>query len=116
MLRRCSALVLLSVISGLPITYAGEKEWMPLFTTGLGAFRGPHTDWQEVAEVGLDAKNPRKFEAKPGQGVFYNGPKGNARNLFTKNKFGDLEVHLEFNLPKGSNSHGQRQHWVVWAI
>lgn len=83
---------------------AGEKGWTDLLVKNLGAFKGPTTGWEEIADVTLDAKNPRRFTAKEGVGVFYNGPKGNARNLFTKEKFGDLEVHLEFNLPKGSNS------------
>ena len=33
-----------------------------------------------------------------------NGEKGNAADLYTKEKFGDVEVHLEFCIPKGSNS------------
>jgi hypothetical protein len=83
---------------------AGEKEEMDLLAEGLKAFKDPYGDWQEVANVNLDPTNPRKLEAKPGKGVWYNGPKGNARNLFTREKFGDVAVHLEFLVPKGSNS------------
>jgi hypothetical protein len=83
---------------------AGDKAWKDLLIKDLPAFEGPTTGWEEIEDVQLDAKNSRRFEAKEGKGAFYNGPKGNARNLFTKEKFGDLEVHLEFNVPKGSNS------------
>ena len=39
-----------------------------------------------------------------GQRHFYNGPKGRSNDLYTKEKYGDLEVHVEFLIPKGSNS------------
>ncbi|MFO0965821.1 MAG: DUF1080 domain-containing protein [Gemmataceae bacterium] len=84
--------------------HAGAKDWRDLLGKDLPAFKGPTTGWEQVADVVLDPRNPRKLEAKDGSGVFYNGPKGAARNLFTKDKFGDIEVHLEFNIPKGSNS------------
>jgi hypothetical protein len=75
-----------------------------LFAEGLTIFKTPTGDWQEVGGVALDPKNPRKLIAQPGKGVWYNGPKGRTNDLFTKQKFGDVQVHLEFNVPKGSNS------------
>lgn len=94
----------LLVLLLLPVSQAGEKEWTDLFAKGLEAFKAPPGDWLEIAEVDLDAKNQRKFQAKEGKGVWYNGPKGIARDLYTKEKFGAIEVRLEFNLCKGSNS------------
>src|SRR5207302_1282285 len=41
---------------------------------------------------------------QPGSGVLVNGPSGRTGNIVTKQKFGDIEVHLEFMIPKGSNS------------
>src|SRR5437764_1180946 len=82
----------------------GEKAWQDVFAKGLDAFKTPHGAWTEVAGVGLDEKNPKVFQAKEGKGVFYNGAKGKTSNLYTKDKYGDLEVHLEFMIPKGSNS------------
>ena len=70
----------------------------------LSAWKGPHGEWTEVADVELDPKNHKKFVAKEGKGVWYNGPKGRTANLYSKAKFADIEVHLEFNVPKGSNS------------
>lgn len=83
---------------------AGEPVWIDLTGKTLDAFKPPYGDWQEAADIEIDPKNPRKLTGKEGKGVWFNGPKGNARNLFTKEKFGDVELHLEFNLPKGSNS------------
>ncbi len=36
--------------------------------------------------------------------MIYNGPTGRAKNLISKESFGDVELHIEFNVPKGSNS------------
>ena len=66
----------------------------------LGA--AEHQVGDAVGDVELDAQNPRKLAGKEGKGVYLNG-KG-SKNLYTKQKFADVELHLEFNLPKGSNS------------
>jgi hypothetical protein len=52
----------------------------------------------------MDSKNPKRLTATPGKGILVNGPTGRTRNLLTKQQFGDIEVHLEFLIPKGSNS------------
>jgi hypothetical protein len=83
---------------------ASAQTKIELLADNLNAWKGKHGDWQEIGGVELDAKNPRRFHAKPGKGVWYNGPKGRTANLYTKQKFADLELHLEFNIPKGSNS------------
>jgi hypothetical protein len=85
-------------------TTRAQSEPLNLLTDKLPAWKEPHGDWQEVGGVEIDPKNPRKFVAREGKGVWYNGPKGNARNLFSKQKFADVEIHFEFNIPKGSNS------------
>jgi len=80
------------------------SDWQNVFEHGLDDFKTPHGDWTAVASVSLDEQNPRKLSAKPGNGVYYNGPKGRTNNLFTKKKYGDLEMHIEFLVPKGTNS------------
>ena len=70
----------------------------------LAAWKTPTGDWQEVSGVEIDPKNAKKFVAREGSGAWYNGPKGRTNNLYSKQKFADVEVHLEFNIPKGSNS------------
>jgi hypothetical protein len=77
---------------------------VPFMPGNLAAWKDPHGSWEEVADVGLDPKNAKKFVAKEGKGVWWNGAKGKTSNLFSKQKFADVEVHLEFNIPKGSNS------------
>ena len=75
-----------------------------LMPGNLAAWKAPHGDWIEVADVEIDPKNPKKLVGKEGKGAWWNGPKGRTTNLYSKQKFADIEVHLEFNIPKGSNS------------
>lgn len=96
--------VWLAGVLGCSAVLAQEPDWKPIFGPELAAFRNPQDGWQHVGDVALDSANPRKLTGLPGQGVWYNGIKGNARNLFTKDKFGDLEIALEFVMGKGSNS------------
>jgi hypothetical protein len=70
----------------------------------LDAFTGKTDSWKFAKSVSLDPANPKKFASEAGAGILFNGEKGTASDLYTKEKYGDLEVHLEFCIPKGSNS------------
>ncbi len=63
----------------------------------------PH-EWHTAKAVRLDANDSRYFEAEPGKGIFVNGKTGRTQNLVSLEKFGDVEVHVEFNLSHKSNS------------
>jgi len=52
----------------------------------------------------MDPANNRQLVARPGTGVLLNGPKGQTRNLLSKYEHGDVEAHVEFMVPTGSNS------------
>jgi hypothetical protein len=68
----------------------------------LDGWKQPHGAWEVGGDAVLDADNPRKLVAKPGKGAIVQA--GKAKNLFSKEAFGDIELHLEFMVPKGSNS------------
>jgi hypothetical protein len=61
-------------------------------------------DWQAAATVATNAANPKIFSVQPGEGVLVNGTNGHTANLRTEESFGDVEAHLEFTVPKDSNS------------
>jgi hypothetical protein len=82
-----------------------EEEWVELAgTNGLGAWKSPTGTWAVVGEVKPKTDNPKLLGAEDGMGVIYNGPLGRTRNLISKASYGDVELHVEFLIPKGSNS------------
>jgi hypothetical protein len=84
---------------------AQEKAFVELFKGDkLDAFNGKQDDWAFAKSVTLDEKNPKKLTFDAGSGILVNGVKGRAADLYSKEKFGDVEIHLEFNIAKGSNS------------
>jgi hypothetical protein len=105
-MQRCLliTLVFLGVIGGAGA--AENEKWTALAADQkLDAFKKPDEAWVFTEEVKLDATNPKKLAGKEGKGaIFFNGAKGRARDLVTKDEYGDCEVHLEFLIPKGSNS------------
>jgi hypothetical protein len=97
-------LLLTAAILPLPGAWADEG-WIDL--TGsrtFDAWKAPTGAWEFVAEVHVDPDQPRKLAAEPGTGILYNGPIGRTPNLVTRESYGDLEAHVEFLIPKGSNS------------
>ena len=78
------------------INLIGDKE--------LEAWDARADEWLIGGDAELDAANPKRLASKPGKGVILNGKKGNAHDLRTKQKFGPIEAHVEFLIPKGSNS------------
>ena len=106
-MRRFYCILLTSLLITVSASTAQEPAWTDLFANGLEAFKGPKLgDWDHAYEVGLDPANPKKLVAKQGRGalIWFNGAKGRTNDLYTKQKFGDVEVTLEFMMSKNSNS------------
>jgi hypothetical protein len=61
-------------------------------------------EWMAVGSLALDSNDPKRFALKEGTGILVNGRAGKTVNLITEREFGDLEAHIEFCVPKGSNS------------
>ncbi len=78
------------------ISLIGEQE--------LEAWRKPTGAWLAAGDAQLDPKDPTRLAPVPGKGVIINGPEGRTTNLLSKQPFGDIEVHMEFLIPRGSNS------------
>jgi len=73
------------------------KQWTGRGDKGTG-------DWIAAGAVSLDQSDPKKFMIEPGKSVLVNGTPGRTVDLMTTNEFGDIEAHIEFVVPKGSNS------------
>jgi hypothetical protein len=107
-LLRCACLILLSGLAPAALTSAVRADdtgWIDLTgAQNFDAWKPPTELWAFVGEVRLDPGNPRRLVASPGTGVLYNGSSGRTRNLVTKQNFRDVEAHVEFLIPRGSNS------------
>src|SRR4051794_15533366 len=88
------------------VNAADEKGWITLIGEGkeLDAWKSPSDKWGVGGGATLDPKNPRKLVAEEGKGILVNSPPGRLPDLITKELFTDLEAHVEFLIPKGSNS------------
>jgi Domain of Unknown Function (DUF1080) len=97
----CSFVLLATGVAG----GADESGWVDLIgEQGLDAWRRPTGDWIVGGDAAPQTEHPKLLAAKPGQGTLVNGTTGKTRNLLTTQKFGDVEAHFEFLVPKGSNS------------
>ncbi len=84
---------------------AGEDGWTTLGADdNFGAWRQPTGDWYVAGAAMLDPNNDKRLAGKPGAGVMINGKTGRTPSLVTKHAFGDVELHVEFMVARGSNS------------
>jgi hypothetical protein len=84
---------------------AADDGWTDLAVgKSFDAWKGKTDGWLLADSVALDEKNPKLLTAKAGEGVLVNGARGRAPDLLTRESYGDVELHLEFLIPKGSNS------------
>ena len=60
--------------------------------------------WKVVSSAKMDEKNPKRFSMTEGKGLLINGDQGHTENLFSAARHGDVQAHIEFMVPKGSNS------------
>jgi hypothetical protein len=70
------------------------------------AWQDDHQDWTVAGAAEPDPGKPRTLIARPGRGVLISSLEGHFefRNLTSRQWFDDLEVHVEFLIPKGSNA------------
>lgn len=86
----------------------GRPLWTELFNGrdlgGWKAMNPANNKWRTAARVTLDPKDETHFAIVPGSGILVNGQAGKTSNIYTILAHGDCEAHIEFNVPKGSNS------------
>jgi hypothetical protein len=99
-------LLLVTILSA-AIGSADEAKKIVLFgedTADMSAWRGKTGDWVIVGRAKMSTDDPKLIATSPGRGVAVNGPTGRTVNIQSKAEHGDVEAHVEFMVPKGSNS------------
>ena len=97
------------VSAGVLLLAGGCSQWTgtPLFNgRDLAGWKalGEQNAWVVASRVAVDPKDEKRFVITPGEGILVNGPDGRTCNICTEQTFGDCAVHIEFVVPKGSNS------------
>lgn len=103
---RLHLLAWLSLLAGaFPLAAPQAAETTPERSLAtLASFRPPTGEWMPVSQVALDPGTPSKLLWQSGEGVLLNGAAGKTADLLTRDEYGDVTVHVEFCIPKGSNS------------
>ena len=84
---------------------ADEPGWIELAgPKGLEAWKAPTADWMVAGSVKIHPDNAKLLSVQPGKDLIVNGEKGRTTNLLSKQNFADVEAHVEFLIPKGSNA------------
>ncbi len=96
--------------SALAAAPAANDGWIVL-SDDLTAFQPPTGKWYIAGGARMNPKFERRLVGEPGRGTLINGKIGVTDNLITRQQWGDVEVSLEFMIPRGSNS-GVKLHGV----
>lgn len=82
-----------------------QSKWISLIDgEALEAWRQPTGEWVTVGTALLSPKDPRELTTTPGRGVLVNGLKGKSPDILSRMEHKDIELHVEFMVPQGSNS------------
>lgn len=89
--------------------YLSEPGWTSLLNgkdlAGWHAQNGKPLEWFTTAAVRWDRYGPTRLAGEPApSGSMMNSAQGKTSNIVTDQKFGDVELYLEFMVAKGSNS------------
>jgi sugar phosphate isomerase/epimerase len=96
--------LLFAAVACLLLVADAGAERVMLTGEDLSTWRGSTGQWQVAGDVFLNPANERLLSVKPGTGAIVNGPTGKTSHLLSKAEFGDVKAHIEFMVPKESNS------------
>lgn len=87
------------------IAVGQEYPFTPFSLADLSNFKNPSANWQIVGDVHADRNQKDVMKATAGTGVLVNLPSDKAKDdIFGTWEHGDIEMELEFMMPKSSNS------------
>jgi len=96
-------LFLFSAFLALPTAGFAESPPAPLVLVALDAWNDTGA-WAKAGEVQGSTQEKKWKSVTPGDAVLYNGAEGKTTNMVSKGDHGDVEMEVEFMIPKSSNS------------
>ncbi|MCX5768692.1 MAG: DUF1080 domain-containing protein [Candidatus Hydrogenedentes bacterium] len=102
--RAMIPLSVLAVVITLLAASAQSQGQISLIGADFSTWRPEIGTWFAGGGAKLDPADDKLLKTEPGTGVIINGPDGKTKHLLSKDEFGDVEAHIEFMVPKGSNS------------
>jgi hypothetical protein len=101
--RLLIAIFLCNVILTGPLSAAPPATWKSLSSDhSFDAWREDHRGWKIAGDVALNPADPSRLVNKPGNGVLVSD--GDASNLESRDDYQDVDLRLEFMIPKHSNA------------
>ncbi len=99
----CSCSEIASEDTGIAVS---QLPYATISLDDLKGFRDPdQKSWQIAGEVYANRNKEHHLETSGGTGILVNQPEeDNKKNLFTSFDHGDIDLELDFLMPKGSNS------------
>tara|TARA_R110001592_G_scaffold43707_1_gene141347 strand:+ start:114 stop:845 length:732 start_codon:yes stop_codon:yes gene_type:complete len=103
---RSFILVIFMLVTTSSLTSAESlTDTVDLFATGdLTQCRAPLGDWVMAGDVSLAPDDDKRLGWTEGNAVAVNGDKGKTDDLHSAAEHGDVQLHVEFAVAKGSNS------------
>ena len=94
--------ILVGVLFSSSLGFAGDLQ---LFNgQDLQSWREPTSPWSIVGSLALNPDAPKSFSVTAGTGLTLGCAAGKSVNIMSVQEFGDCQVHVEFCVPKDSNS------------
>lgn len=101
---RAIALFFFLILAHLPTALAAQQSHLLFNGKNLAGWRPRAGNWTVAKSVTLDPTNAERFVLSLGTGVLVNGPAGKTVDLVSEAEFGDVQLHVEFCIPRHSNS------------
>lgn len=103
-----AGLVLMLFVTGWCIpcsaTEAAPEGALELIGDDFAAWAGDTGEWTIESDAVIDPDDAKKLKGIPGTGVALNGPTGRTKHLVSNMEHGDVRAHIEFVVPRESNS------------
>lgn len=99
-------LIAIAITSSVPTSLLWADpttNWTSLTrSSSFAAWREDHRGWKFIGDVSLNSASPKQFDERKGRGVLVS--MGDASNLESREEYQDVDVQLEFTIPKQSNA------------